>query len=67
LWIYRQGSLHIHAFDGRHYREIADSPTFPGIPLGRLIPKYLRRAWEAGSSVALREFENALRDSSIFD
>lgn len=63
VWIYRKGSLHIYLFDGRHYRQSDDSPTFPEIPVCQLIPEYLRRAWQAGSSVALREFEAALRGS----
>jgi Uma2 family endonuclease len=63
LWIYREESLHIYLFDGRHYRNAADSPTFPGIPVGRLIPEYVRLAWQAGSSVALRQFDVALRES----
>ena len=61
LWIYRENSLHIHVFDGQHYRETSDSPTFPGVPVCRLIPEYVRRAWQVGSSVALRQFENDLR------
>lgn len=65
LWIYRDGSLHIHLFDGEHYRESDVSPHFPNIPVRHWIPKYLQRAWTAGSSVALREFENALRDGLI--
>lgn len=44
----------------RHYCESPDSPTFPGIPVRQWIPAYLRRAWEVGSSVALREFESDL-------
>jgi hypothetical protein len=35
---------------------------FPGIPVKQLIPNYVERAWEAGSSIALREFENKLRE-----
>ncbi len=63
LWIYRRDSLHIYLFDGRRYCEALESPTFPGIPVRRLIPEYLRRAWQAGSSVALREFEHALGEA----
>jgi hypothetical protein len=48
-------------FDGRHYRETSESPTFPGIPVRQWIPEYVQRAWQAGSSVALREFESVLR------
>jgi Uma2 family endonuclease len=64
LWIYREGSLDIYLFDGRHYCEVSESPTFPGLPVRRWVPEYLRRAWQAGSSVALREFESVLRDHS---
>lgn len=63
LWIYRDDSLRIYLFDGQHYQETSDSPAFPGIPVRELIPDYVRRAWQAGSSVALRQFENALRNS----
>ena len=57
LWIYREDSLHIYRFDGRHYREVPESPTFPGIPVCRLIPEYLRRAGPAGPRGGLRGFE----------
>ena len=63
LWIYREDSLEVYLFDGQHYRESSDSPTFPGIPVRQLIPQYIRLAWQSGSSVALRQFENALRES----
>jgi Uma2 family endonuclease len=64
LWMYRENSLHVFLFDGQHYREASDSPTFPGIPVRTWIPEYIRRAWQARSSVALREFEIALRNRS---
>ena len=60
VWIYRENLLEIYLFDGRHYSQSPDSPTFPGMPVRQWIPEYLRRAWEAGSSVALREFERVL-------
>jgi Uma2 family endonuclease len=61
LWIYREDSLHVFLLiDGQHYREATDSPTFPGIPVRTLIPAFVQRAWQAGSSAALREFENEL-------
>ena len=62
LWIYREGSLHIYILDGEHYRESSDSPTFPEIPVRQWIPEYIRRAWQTGSSVALRQFDSALRE-----
>ena len=62
LWIYREGWLGIYAFDGQHYHETADSPTFPGVPVSRLVPEYIHQAWQAGSSVALRRFEVMLQE-----
>ncbi|NUQ61798.1 MAG: Uma2 family endonuclease [Pirellulales bacterium] len=64
LWIYREDSLHIYVFDGRHYRETSDSPNFPAVPVCQWIPESMRRAWRVGSSVALRQFEDALREST---
>ena len=62
LWIYRDNSLHVYLFDGQHYREVSESPTFPGIRVCQLIPEYIALAWQTGSSVALRQFESALRE-----
>jgi Uma2 family endonuclease len=61
LWIYRRKALYIYVFDGQQYQESSNSPTFSGIPVKQLIPNSVERAWEAGSSIALKEFENQLR------
>jgi Uma2 family endonuclease len=60
LWIYRRRTLLIYLFEDGEYRESADSPTFEGIEVRQILPFYVERAWEAGSSVALREFEQFL-------
>ncbi|MGQ4646769.1 Uma2 family endonuclease [Lyngbya aestuarii] len=62
LWIYRRKVLYIYLFDGEQYQESFNSSTFPKIPVKQLIPNYVERAWEAGSSVALKEFEKKLRE-----
>lgn len=64
IWIYRENTLAIHVFDGTHYQEASESPTFPGLPVAQWIPRYIRRAWQSGSSVAMREFETALAEFS---
>jgi Uma2 family endonuclease len=64
LWIYREHSLLIYLFDGKHYREALESPTFPGLPVRQWVPTFIQRAWQAGSSVALREFEAVLESRS---
>lgn len=61
LWIYRRKTLLIYLFDGQQYQE-GDSSIFPNIPVKQLLPQYVERAWEAGSSIALREFETELRE-----
>lgn len=62
VWIFRNGSLLIYIFDGKTYRDSDRSLLFPDLPVKALVPKYVDRAWKAGSSVALREFERYLRD-----
>jgi Uma2 family endonuclease len=57
LWIYRQPLLSIYLFDGQDYQESEQSQIFPAIPVKQCLPEYIERAWVAGSSVALREFE----------
>ena len=60
LWIYRQGSLNIYVLTPAGYEERSVSPTFPEVDVKNLLPQYVERAWMAGSSVALREFEQFL-------
>ena len=51
----------MHQFESQQYRESQMSRWFPGDNLKTLILQYCDRAWQIGSSVALREFEQALR------
>jgi hypothetical protein len=43
------------------YEDRDASPTFPTVDVTAVLPQYVERAWTAGSSVALREFEQWLR------
>ncbi len=61
LWVYRQNQLLIYQFDSQEYQESEISRWFPGYDLKNLIPQYIDRGWQIGSSVALREFEEMLR------
>jgi len=61
LWIYRQNQLLIYHFDFQQYQESLISRLFPNYDLKTLIPQYIDRGWQIGSSVALREFEEELR------
>ncbi|NEQ27379.1 MAG: Uma2 family endonuclease, partial [Microcoleus sp. SIO2G3] len=62
LWIYRNQQLLIYEFDGEHYQERDRSLIFPDFPVEELIPEFVERAWQAGTSVAIREFEKRLQD-----
>ncbi len=60
VWIYKQGELKIYQFQGNSYLETDTSQIFPNFPVKQTIPQYVSRAWEVGSSVALREFNQRL-------
>lgn len=61
VWIYRQASLSIYVLTDAGYEDRLTSPTFPWIDTKTLLPQYVERAWMAGSSIALREFEAFLQ------
>ncbi|MDJ0900817.1 MAG: hypothetical protein QNJ55_18595 [Xenococcus sp. MO_188.B8] len=56
VWIYKKGKLNIYQFDENSYLATDTSQIFPDFSVKEIIPRYINRAWEAGSSVALREF-----------
>jgi Uma2 family endonuclease len=62
VWIYRQGQLMIYGLTATGYDRLATSPIFPSVDVKTLLPEYVERAWGAGSSVALREFEQYLQE-----
>lgn len=60
VWIYRQKNLIIYVLTPEGYDDCLTSPTFPDVDVKNLLPQYVEQAWVAGSSVALREFEQFL-------
>ena len=60
VWIYKQGELKIYQFQDNKYWETDKSQIFPDFPVKQTIPQYVDRAWQVGSSVALREFNQLL-------
>ena len=60
VWIYKTNELHIYRFDKNHYLEANTSQIFPDFSLKQIIPRYVSRSWQVGSSVALREFSQML-------
>ncbi|MFQ4135630.1 Uma2 family endonuclease [Nodosilinea sp. PGN35] len=61
VWIYKAGQLMIYRFVAGRYLKQNESQVFPDIPVADLLPVYVKRAWQFGSSLALREFEQALQ------
>ncbi|PSF37112.1 hypothetical protein C7H19_11785 [Aphanothece hegewaldii CCALA 016] len=64
LWIYRRGNLLIYIFDGKEYQD-QQSLIFREFELKKILPKYVELAWNNGSSLALRQFEQDLRDGKL--
>lgn len=61
LWIYRRSCLLIYLFDGQGYQESQNSYDFPDFNVKKIIPEYVERGWQVGSSISLREFEIFLK------
>jgi len=57
LWIYRPGELMIYLFDGENYQESYSSLLFNDFNVKTTLPDYVELAWNNGSSVTLRQFE----------
>ncbi|MBW4461891.1 MAG: Uma2 family endonuclease [Nodosilinea sp. WJT8-NPBG4] len=64
VWIYRQGQLNLYILTDSGYGDRPTSLAFPTVDVKALLPHYVERAWAAGSSVALREFEQYLQTST---
>ena len=61
VWIYKTNELHIYRFRDNGYIESNKSIIFPNFSVRDIIPQYVNRAWQVGSSVALREFNQTLQ------
>ncbi len=60
VWIYKKGELKVYQFENNSYLATDTSQIFPDFSVKEIIPQYINRAWEVGSSVALREFSQLL-------
>jgi len=57
LWIYNSGVLKIYLFVDKNYQESSQSLLFEDWDVKSILPKYVELAWNQGSSLALRQFE----------
>ena len=60
LWVYDSGKLTIYILRNENYVKSDVSPTFPHIPLNKIIPTAIERSWQVGSLQALEELEATL-------
>ncbi|MGA1622192.1 MAG: Uma2 family endonuclease [Synechocystis sp.] len=60
VWIYRSGQLKIYRLQGEKYQHELQSLLFPEWNVINLLPQYVEMAWQQGSSVALRRFEQEI-------
>jgi Uma2 family endonuclease len=60
VWIYKTNKLHIYLFANNKYIEADTSLLFVDFLIKEIITQYVNRAWQVGSSVALREFSQTL-------
>jgi len=60
VWIYGNGKLTINLLQNGDYQESATSPIFPGLPITEMIPCLVQQAFEAGTSIMLRQLRNQI-------
>ncbi|MEO0013962.1 MAG: hypothetical protein RLZZ535_2351 [Cyanobacteriota bacterium] len=60
VWIYKTNKLHIYLFANNKYIEADASLIFADFLIKEIVTQYVNRAWQVGSSVALREFSQTL-------
>ena len=60
LWVYASEQLTIYRLEGAFYVKSPVSQIFPNVAIAHLIPQFVNRANEVGTSQALLEFEEWL-------
>ena len=62
LWVYDSGRLTIYLLRNTKYFSSEFSPTFPNIPLTRIIPTTVEKSWQVGTVQALEELEALIKN-----
>ena len=60
VWIYENSKLTIYLLKNNKYFPSDFSPTFPNIPLTKIIPDVVDRSWQIGTVQALEELETKI-------
>ncbi len=65
VWVWRQGKLKIHRLQNGQYVESQQSQVFPNFAILELIPQWLDRSLQDGTSKTLRNLRKALSRGEI--
>ncbi|MBO0351564.1 Uma2 family endonuclease [Phormidium pseudopriestleyi FRX01] len=61
LWRFDGTKLEINVLQGGQYVQMRESPHFPGLPLGEVIPQYLEQSKVEGRNKAIKAFRAWVR------
>ncbi|MCT7958645.1 Uma2 family endonuclease [Laspinema palackyanum] len=61
LWRFDGTRLEINVLQGGKYVQVSESPHFPGLPLGEVIPQYLEQSKVEGRNKAIKAFRAWVR------
>lgn len=62
LWRFERGFLQINVLEFGQYKEVEESPNFPGLALKQMIPHYLRESKTLGRNKVLKAFRQWVRE-----
>ncbi|MBD2516712.1 Uma2 family endonuclease [Nostoc sp. FACHB-973] len=62
IWRYENRNLEINLLQGEQYAKSQTSPTFPDFPITELIPRFVEMARTTGTSSAIRNFRQWVRE-----
>lgn len=62
LWRFEKGELQINVLQGQTYIEVEFSPTFPDLPLKKVIPQYLEQVKLIGRNKTMKAFRVWVRE-----
>jgi Uma2 family endonuclease len=62
LWRFERGNLQINVLEFGQYKEVEESPNFPGFALKQMIPHYLLQSKTLGRNKVLKAFRQWVRE-----
>lgn len=64
LWRFEQGKLQINRLHGTQYQEVTASPTFAGLPLPEVLPRYLAESKTIGRNKMIKAFRRWVQEQN---